>query len=106
MGLVLSILSPTPDVDIFQEEVTGEGVARGEVGPLQAPVSGVSEVHLPPHLDHPHLQLWATAAQAPLATQPVLMLALPSMVLDSSWSSHGWLSHSSVQGQLRASHRP
>ena len=57
---MLGIPSLVPDVNLFQEEVTGEGEAWGEVGPLQASVSRVSVVCPPPCLDHTPLQLWAT----------------------------------------------
>ena len=103
MGLPLGIPRPVPDVDLFYEEVIGEGEVWGKVRPLQASVGGVSVVRLPPHLHHhPPLQLWPTMVQEPPAARPAFQPALPGRTLDGCWGSHGWLSHSSIHAQQRA----
>ena len=52
-GLLLGVLSPVLDINLFYEEVIGEGEAWRQVRPLQASVGGVSVVSPPPRLHHP-----------------------------------------------------
>ena len=76
----------------------GEGKATAGL------IIGVSVVSPPTRLHHTPLQLWATAAQVPPATQPVFQPVLSGGMLDGCWGSHGWLSCSKVHARQRASH--
>ena len=104
-GLPLCIPGPALDVHLFYVEVAGEGEAWGQVGPLQAPIGGVSMENLPPCLHHAPLQLRPTMTRAPLATTPPLLSAPPGRMPHGCRGSHGRLTHRSVHARQGASHR-
>ena len=101
MGLLLSILSMALDINLFHDEVAGQGEAWGKVRPLQALVLRVAVVCPPARLHYPPNQIWATAARVPMPTWPGLLLALPGWGLGGCRGSHRWLgSCKSIQSRL------